>query len=328
MVTVTLALVNIFLLSYLILRPRFAEWSLREQAFQQFEKSWGKIFFAAGLLSITVAFFAWWLSEYNPLVGLVLGTLTGFLSIAAYTDSKTRKIPMEISDLTTWVAFGLFATTVFTNANLPIVNWFYLPTISMDTFWTTLGIGALVTLLGVLGFTQIRNVLGWVSFFIAFVGLYIFGYVLISWLRVGTDNLYWNEVGTKLLITFTFLIAILLLDAFAGHLIGGADIKLLYAAGFALTWWMSSYYMFVFALAAVFLQIIVHILAKPLNMGELRTIKNGPLKQLWVNYRFKDLDDGIIAPTTHQARAVAFAPALVLGYTVGPLVVLALTQTV
>lgn len=318
MITVLLGIAVVFVSAYLILKPNIVDWNQR--GFELFTDSWNRIFLVAGLIAEIAALLGWWQSNFNPLVGLILGLLAGFFAIAAWTDAHVRKVPLEISNLTVYVAFAFLVGTALTNANLPILNFTYLPVVAANDFWTVLGVSAVVMLAGVIGFIRVKGSLGWVALFIGFVGLFVFGYTAISGLR-GLDDPYWQAVGVKLLTTFVFISIVMLFDVFFGHLIGGADMKAMYAAGFGLTWWVGFYSLIIFMLAGFVIQALLHIVGKPLGIGEMRTVKNGPIRQLWVKSRAKDKTN---VPTTHEALALPFLPVLVISFVGGSLILLTL----
>lgn len=315
MLNVIIGLTLIFLASYIIIKPRIDEWNQR--GFEQFLDSWDKIFLLAGIGGVAIGIFAWWRSDYNPLVGFIMGLLAGFFGIAAWTDSIVRKVPSEISNLTNLLAFGFFAVIVLTNTSLPeVASQTFLPRIGIADFWTFFMVSALIAVVGVLGFIKVKSSVGWLFLFVSFLGFFLAVYALISWLKFGVVDSYWYNVGDKLLITWVFIGMVMLFDAFFGHLIGGADMKAMYAAGWAYGWWLDSYSLLVIMLVGFTIQGILHIFGKQLAIGELRTIKNGPIKQLWVNIKNRKLDKSLI-PTTHKAIALPFLPVLVASFVGG-----------
>jgi hypothetical protein len=316
MVNVILGLALIFVVSYLVIKPNIVEWNQR--GFETFSDSWSKIFLLSGAGGILIGIFSWWKSDYNPLVGLIIGLLAGFFGIAAWTDSIVRKVPSEISGLATLSAFAFFVVVLFTNAPIQVISTSFLPRIAPQDFWSFLGISAAVMLLGVLGFIKIKSSIGWAFIFIGFIGFFLSVYALISWLKFGTFDSYWYNIGDKLLITWMFIGIVMMFDLFFGHLIGGADMKAMYAVGWAFGWWLDSYSLFVIMLIGFSIQGIIHIFGKHIGIGELRTIKNGPFKQLYVNFKNRKMDKELI-PKTHQALALPFIPVLVTSFIGGAL---------
>lgn len=316
MITIIIGLGLTFLASYLILKPSIPGWNSR--GFESFETSWKKIFFISWIISEAFAFLAWYESNYNPIIALIVGLLAGFFAIAAWVDAQVRKVPAEISDLTFGIGFGILAVTVLTVTPINIYYPILLPTIATTDLWTCLGIGVGVMLLGVLGFIRIKNSLGYIVLFIGYVGFVFAGYTIISWLRIAQVGSYWNNVGDKLLTTFIFISVIMLFDIFFGHLIGGADMKAMYAAGFALSWWVGNYYLLIMMIIAFALQGVIHLTAKPLNIGEIRHIKNGLIRQLWVKHKYKGQEN---IPTHYNAIALPFLPVLVTSYIAGTILV-------
>lgn len=276
---------GIFTTSYYALKPNIPAWNLR--GFAIFQKSWHKIFLWSGVIGILLAGVAWWQGDYNPWVALIVGLIGGFFAIASWTDSIVHKVPSEISNLTRYFAFAIFVITVFGNVKLPVLDDALILTVPMESFGVIVGLSFLTMIIGLYGFHKIGSSAGWASLFIGFIGFFILGYTLISWLAVGVDNLYWNQVGDKLLLTFIFIAIVMLFDLFFGHLIGGADMVALYSTGFAFAWWVGSYNLFIFMLVACAVQAALHFLAKPIGIGEIRTVKNGVIRQAWENRKHK-----------------------------------------
>jgi len=305
MVTVVTGEILVFIASFLILKPYFVAWSSR--GFLEFENSWPKIFMGGGAFAVISSLLAWWKSD-NLGVALIFGLMAGFFAIAAWTDGLTGMIPSEISDLTTWLAFAFMAGSLFLNMPMPHLYFTYLPLILPATYLTFVAGCVGVILLMLLTIKKV-SFLFWTALFIGFTALFLIGYASIDLLIQLPQDPYWRNLGLNVMDAYLFLSAIALFDLLAGHGMGKADMKLLYAAGFAFAWWVSWYYLFVIMLVAMVIQMIVHLFGKRLDLGRLKTMNNSGLRQLWVNWKNKDKAKEDI-PTTHVSLAIPFLPIL------------------
>jgi hypothetical protein len=318
-----LALVAItFATSYIALQPHFAGWSERDEnfkpRFEVFENRWGLIFTVAGVVALVSATLAYFSSDQNPYVGYLIGTFIGLLGIPAWTDAHVFKVPLEISKWTLWLAMGLFFGFVFTGLShkLPILYTTLYPRFDWGTFWPFAGGCVAVALIGFLLAVKSKgNTAFLLSLAMMFMGLYLAGYALIASIEtsvLATGDSYWIGVVHTMLIAYVFLGVAAGYDLFLPRSgIGGADTLIFYTVGFAFSWWVTPYLLFVALLVAFFLQLMLHLVAKPLDLGYLKTVKNSPIRQMVVNGKAKR--KGVEPATTHEARAVPFVPMLVAG---------------
>lgn len=323
--TTVLGIIVVFGFSYFIVKPEIVAWNQR--GFQQFEKNWSKIFIVAASIAIAVALYAWWQTDYNATFGMGVGIMAGFFSIAAWTDAHVHKVPIEISRLTVIAAIVIGGVSILQDIPTPVVYSEILPTIT-NNWLQFLLICVGVTALGFFGFLRIRSTAGYVSLFVSFIGFFLAVYTLISGIYNLTSDPYWLEITHKLLAVWIFVGVIMLFDLMVGDKMGGADLKAMYAAGFAFAWWTSSYGLFCIMLAGFFLQFLLHLVATPLKIGSPKQVKTSAFRKAGINMRrgFKKVflrkEDNTPIPETYTAWAVPFLPILITAFIGGVLVVL------
>lgn len=319
--SVVAGILVIFITSYYLLKPEIPAWSQR--GFEPFEKEWHKIFIVAAAIAVAVALFSWWKTDYNATVGLVVGLMAGFFAIAAYTDAIVHKIPIEVSRLTIIVSVIAALVGIFTQVEMPQLYQEFFPLIT--TSWLQMLLICVgVLFIGVLGFIKVKNSIGWVLLFIGYMGFFLAVYVLICGIFILTSDTYWHYAAYKLLAIWAFIGVILLFDLLVGGKMGHADIKLMYAAGFAFAWWSSAYMLFVIMLVAFFLQFIAHFVATPLQIGTMRSLPVGPFEKFWIRLKrlFKRIPQSEPMPEKYESFAVPFLPILALTFISGILILL------
>jgi len=323
MITVLLSLGVAFLGSYLALKPNFKEWSNPDRGFATFENSWPKIFAGAFGVAVLTATFAWAKTDYNGNIAFIVGLMSGLLSIAIWTDLNVFKVPSELSDLTTYFAFAIMVTYLAFNQldTFPEIYFTYLPVVYLKDFVVFAGLSAVIGGLAFIGFLRIKSTsIAMFSLLITFIAVFLIFYALLSGLAATPMDAYWHGIIRATLIAYTFLGMVAVFHVFLGEGIGKADIKILYAVGFAFSWWFSAYMLSVAFLVGVVLQLVLHFVAKPLNLGYPRTMKNKPLRQLFVNFFYNrklkntpELKESNPVAITHIAHAVPFVPMLTIG---------------
>lgn len=321
MLNMILLLAVTFTGSYFALKPSFAGWS--EMAtdgsprFKIFENQWHKMFAIAGSAGIGVALLAYYRSEGNPYVGYIFGLMAGLLGLASWTDTQVFKVPAELSSLTKWLAGTTMLVVLLTGSIklFPSLNPTYLPLFSFsNSFWMFAGISVAVALVGFLVAVKTKGkVLFLIGLMMLFIGSYLLGYGLLSSLAALAAGDYWIFMAKGFLLAYVFLGVAMGYDLFLPREgIGGADTTIFYTLGFAFAWWVSPYLLFVALLISFTLQLLLHLLAKPLNLGYEKEIKNGALRQSFIKARARLFRIENVA-TTHIARAVPFVPMLVMG---------------
>lgn len=323
MITVILSLGIAFLGSYLVLKKNFKEWSNPDRGFAMFEKSWHKIFLSSYIFAVFTALIAWLKTDNNISIAFIVGLMAGLIAIAVWTDLNVYKVPSELSDLTTWFGFAIMVAYLGFNqfSTFPVVYYTFLPVIYFADFLTFAGICAVIGGIAFIGFLRIKsNLIAMMGLLIAFTAIFLIGYAVLSGLSGMNLGLYWNDIIRAILVAYTFLGLIAAFDVFLGDGIGKADIKILYALGFAFSWWFSAYLLSVVFLAGVVLQLLLHLVAKPLNLGYPRTMKNKFLRQVMVNTSYnikyrKNPELKALTPvsTTYIAHATPFVPMLATG---------------
>jgi hypothetical protein len=322
MLTVVFGLSAIFILSYVVLKPYFPAWSLR--GFEAFEGKWPKIFFTSGCVAIAVALLAWWRSDYNATLGLIVGLLAGYFFIAAWTDAQTHKAPAELSGLTIAVLATSALVAILTNVEMPKVYSEFFPRVPVDNWLQFAGILVAVMLIGVLGFIKISRLsIAYICLFASYVAFFVLVYSGISWIFINSTNYELQNIGYKLLALWSVLGLVLLLDIFVGaDKFGRADIKALYAITFAAAWWMSAYMTWMVILAGFFMQAILHLIAKPLDIGTTAEVTLTSLHKIWWRIKsvFSKKHRAKEMPTHYMAWRVPFLPVLAITSVIGILV--------
>lgn len=323
MITVLLSLGVTFLGSYLVLKRNFKEWSYPDRGFAMFEKSWHKIFLSGYGFGVFTSIIAYLKSDNNANIAFIVGLMAGMIAIAVWTDLNVYKVPSELSDLTTWFGFIIMAAYLGFNqfATFPVMYYTYLPVIYFNDFLTFAGICAVVGGLAFIGFLRIKSSsIAMLSLLVTFTAVFLIGYALLSGLSGLALGAYWHDIIRATLIAYTFLGLIAAFDIFLDYGIGKADIKILYALGFAFSWWFSAYLLAVAFLVGVVLQLLLSIVAKPLNLGYPRTMKNKMLRKLFVRIAYyikyrksPELKELSPMATTHIAHATPFVPMLATG---------------
>jgi hypothetical protein len=325
MLTVVFGLPAIFILSYLVLKPYFPAWSLR--GFERFENKWPQIFFTSGCIAVAVALLAWWRSDYNVTLGLIVGLLAGFFFIAAWTDAQTHKAPAELSGLTIAVLAVAALVGIVTNVQMPkVYNGDFFPRVPVDNWTQFAGILVAVMLIGILGFIKIGQLsIAYICLFASYIAFFVLVYSGISWVFVNSTNYDLQNIGYKLFALWAVLGLVLLLDIFVGaDKFGRADIKALYAITFAAAWWMSAYMTWMVILAGFFMQAILHVVAKPLNIGTTAEVAVTSLHKLWwkiksiFNKKYREIE----MPTHYVAWRVPFLPVLAITAVIGILILI------
>ena len=195
---------------------------------------------------------------------------------------------------------------------MPLIYNSYLPYIPLDAFLPFAGISFIVGLLGFLGFLRIKSRIYMVGLFIAYVALYLIGYALISGIGALPMDSYWDNIWRAALILYTFLGVVWAYDLFLpSEGIGGADKAIFYSVAFAFSWWFSAYLLFVALLIAFTLQLLLHFVAKPLDLGYMKEVKNHGLMKTIAKVNAKRKGEEV--KETRLARAVPFVPMLVTG---------------
>lgn len=323
MIAVLLSLGVTFLGSYIVLKKNFKEWSNPERGFAMFEKSWHKIFLSAYGFAAFTSTIAWFKADYNSNIAFIVGLMAGLVAIAVWTDLHVYRVPSELSDLTTWFGFIIMVVYLGFNqfATFPVMYYTYLPVIYFGDFLTFAGICAVVGGLAFIGFLRVKSTsVAMLSLLVTFTAVFLIGYAVLSGLSGLALGSYWHDIIRATLVAYTFLGLIAAFDVFLGDGIGKADIKILYALGFAFSWWFSAYLLALAFLAGVVLQLILHLIAKPLNLGYPRTIKNKLLRQSFVRISYNrkyrkspELKSLNPIATTHIAHATPFVPMLATG---------------
>lgn len=314
MLNVILGLGIVFLGSYVVLRPNFKEWSNPDRGFSMFEKDWHKIFAGGYIVSIVFSLLSWVKSDYNIGVAFIVGMMAGLLGIAAWTDAHVHRVPRELGSLTVLLSFGWAVAALAGGGALtmPLVYNSFLPYIDLSDFLAFAGISFIVGLLGFLGFLRIKSKIYMVGLFISYVALYLIGYALISGIGALPMDSYFDNIWRAALILYTFLGVVWAYDIFLpSEGIGGADKTIFYGIAFAFSWWFSAYLLFVALLIAFTLQLIIHLVAKPLGIGYLKEVKNHGLMKTIASSKAKR--QGVEVSDTRLARAVPFVPMLVTG---------------
>lgn len=325
----------IYLVSYLSLKPSFASWSQRDpknysERFETFEGQWGKIFFGSWVLATITQISLWFITE-NQHVAFIVGTIFGLLAIAAWTDAHVKKVPLELTKWTVGVSFVIFFSYLITNSTelLPKLDNSFYPSFSWSTGVPFMGGALAAILIGFLLAVKTRGrLMLLLSLVIMFMGTYLLGYAVISSIRTslmlnGADP-YWITLFSVLLTTFVFLGVVVGYDLFLPRNgMGGADILVFYTLAFAFSWWVTPYLLFIALLVAFTLQLLLHAVARPLGIAQGKEMRNGVIRQIFVNSSAKR--KGLEPTTTHIAYPVAFIPVLVIG-TVGTIIFFIIQQ--
>lgn len=304
--------------TYVTLKPHMAGWNVPEfnaantsQRFDMFKDQWGRIFVAAFIGSALIGTLAYLLSDSNPYVGFTVGVISGLLGVASWTDAHVFKVPRELSAVTLLIGLSIMVTVFLTGTTgeFPHLSQQFYPLISWDSFWVFVGYCAVAVLVGLLVAVKSKNnILFMFGLFFMFGGLYLTFYALFSALYSQTGSDLWYHI----FVAYIFLGVAAGYDLFLPRQqIGGADTVIFYTVGFAFSWWVSPYLLFVALLVAFGLQIVVHMVAKPLKLGYEKETKNGPIKQAYLNFVAKR--EGVEPTYTHVARAVPFVPMLFVG---------------
>lgn len=323
------------ILGYLtVVKPNVKEWGNPERGFKTIEKDWSRIFLISYIVAALAGAVIWLNTEYNTYAAFITITIFTLILVAAWSDAHVYKVPLQLSNLTIGIAFA-FMVAIMATANvdqLPRLSGEFLPYVPLENFWTFSGICALIALVTFLGFIRIKsNLLSILCLWFSFSAVFLIGYALLSGLSRLEVSTEWAIVLDALLTTYVFLSVVALFDLFLSSGIGGADIKMFYALGFGFAFWLTAYNLFVALLVGFALQLLLHMVAKPLSIGYPRQVKNSPLRQsfLKTKQKVKKLRNKTLTleplPTHHTAQAVPFVPALVYGFISTVLVLVSIT---
>lgn len=307
------------------MKPFIQGWNAR--GFKAMEPLWREVVLYSVIFSTLFAGLAYAQSG-NSFTALILGTISLFSVLVAFSDATVRKVPNEISAYMLWFA-GLIALvaifapdkTLITEASR--VHSFF-PRVPTDQIMPLMGFGLALTLAGMLGFIKIAKLsIAKIFLAIAQVGVFLIVYTPLLWAA------YSGQAGTYLAgaagVAIPIVTAASIIWFFSwavGDNIGGADIKYMYfvaliaplVIGPGATLWT--------IMLAMPLQLVAHAGGTLFGWGELRPVRNGPIAQAVENR--KAAREGREPSTKKMRRAIAFLPVL----TVTILVSLAVTGVV
>lgn len=322
------------LASYLVLQPNIKNWSIPGRGFKELEPNWGKAFLVSYIVASLTGFAAWLSSDYNTYVAFIVITIFTLAFVAAWSDANVYKVPSELSNLTIGIAFVIMVSFL-ASANvdsLTRLSGGLMPYVPLENFWLFAGVSSAVALVSFLGFIKIKaNLISMLCLWTSFSAVFLIGYALLSGLARLDLPTNWAITLDSLLLAYIFLSVIALFDLFLSAGIGGADIKLFYAIGFAFAFWVTAYNLFIALLVGFTLQLLIHLVAKPLKIGYPKQVKNGLVRSGYLkasrkikSSKNKELLD-VAIPTHYVSQAVPFVPALVLGFAGSILVLLSVT---
>ncbi len=286
--------------SYLVLKPSMASWEIPDEEgrerFIYFKGKWPTIFAVATFIGGIVGSYAWWLTN-DTAIGYIMGLLTALLGIAAWTDIHVFKVPADLSVLTLWLSIGFFLAMLFTGNAYHMqqsahIIFQFMPIVQFDMNGLWFFIITLV-LVAIGFFVALRapgDTLFMSGMFLMFFGSWLFLYGMVravGLLPAIEGNEYWAEFFYVLLVAYPFL------GIAAGYYIflppdniGGADTIIFWTFGFGLSFWISSFNLFVALLVAFLLQLVLHVVAKPLKLGYYKDVKNSRTRQSFIDRKF------------------------------------------
>lgn len=313
----------IFVASYFYLQKYVPEWAEPERGFLPLEKSWKKIFTVNGIIATGIATVLMLFTTAGTATSITVGLVSGFLLVSAYSDLITSKVPLEILKLTFWVSLLFGAATLIINSINVTDNQRYYSTIPLimneETAWYYALGGVVAFLAGLLIWRRAYGIIGLVSALIAFVGIWLALYVglvsLTGWMTTTFPDVN-NEVWRNLFVYGlpTILLVLCVTAAFdvgTYDKMGGADSQALYAVGWGFAGIVGGITIGIGVMVGAVLQLLLHLFANKLGLpGKRKTVRNDPIKQFFINLKWKLWKKEGTPPTVYTAVALPFLPML------------------
>lgn len=317
----------VFIASYLYIRPFIPAWSVPTRGFQPFEKQWPKIFIGGAAVSILTTVLLLSFTPINSITAITLGTISGLLLIAGYTDSIVYKVPAELSELTIRASFILGIGTLIYNGFFYSDNpqRFYetIPLYLPGDWYYWVGGALIIGLLGFFIWIRMTGIIGLLGILISVSGLWLALYAglkqLASFLATtpltnhitpeGINNILVYGIPSALAVVF-FAIAFQL---GSDGKMGDADPAAMYAVGWSFGPVIGGITVGIGVIIACIVQLILHIFAKPLKIsGRMKTVPYDPVVYNFVKLWWKIKGKTGEPEKTYRSLGLPFLPVLVV----------------
>lgn len=317
MISILASIPIIFILAYLSVYKHIPEWNEPERKFRVFKDDWPKIFIGAGIIATILALLINVGTEANVITSISIGAISGLLLIGSYTDFLITRVPEEISKMVINFSFILgFGTLIANGLSSPQPKFFqtlYIYPWGQDLYIWILG-GIAVCFIGFLMWMKSTDVLGIIGICLSAAGLFISTYMALTWVvqTFFASNAFWSYFllhGVVSMLAFVLVIVALDLSA-SNKGLGGADGKALYAMGWAFAAIVGHIVLAIGLIIACAMQLLFHVIAKPLKIGHEKELPNWKIKQFFINLLWKWKKREGDPPTTHIHWAVPFLPVM------------------
>lgn len=295
------------------LKKHIPEWDSR--GFYPLSKLWGKTTIIATTAALLFGILTF-LQTQNTVTSLIIAITALFGTVVAFSDSMVRKVPAEISNYMNGIAAIIMLSLIFTpvkaEVNEALAASHFFPRVPTDSVINIILFGLLLGAVGFLGFVKVKsNSIAQICLSIFQIGVFLAVYAPTLWLAYSSNaSPYLKESAAALLLPMTALGVVWFFSWAVHDKIGGADIQYMYFMSMTSVFVIGPGGVLWAVMIGMIVQLAVHLLANKVGMGELRSVRNGPIAQFFENRAARK--ENREPQKTKMRRAVAFLPSLVI----------------